>query len=120
LSRIFLSRAPSFCDPSTFIGIENYYAKAAIELGAPGLLIVVELFLAMIRTGFITRRKIIDFGFKCCANALLAFITIIFVNSFKGLQILNNDILAAGYAGENVQPVYRYAAMPLMTDDYQR
>lgn len=111
-------------DPSTFIGIENYYAKTIVELGVPGLLIVAGLFLAIMFVGFRTRQKIADPGLRNCSSALLAFTVIMFLNSFKGWQIdldpvnvyywlfagillklwiLDNDMLETGYAAEDIQ-----------------
>jgi hypothetical protein len=72
-------------DATTFIGIENYYAKATVELGIPGLLVVAGLFLTKMVAGSKARRTKAPFGH--CANALLAFVIIMFLNSFKGWQI---------------------------------
>jgi O-antigen ligase len=74
-------------DPSVFIGIENYYAKAAVELGIPGLLVVVGLFVVVIVAGLKAHRSIVDPIYRCCSNALLAFAIVIFLNSFKGWLI---------------------------------
>jgi hypothetical protein len=74
-------------DTSSFIAIENYYAKAAVELGIPGLLIVVGLFVAVIVAGLKARRTTILPVFRCWTNAILAFVIIMFLNSFKGWQI---------------------------------
>jgi hypothetical protein len=74
-------------DPSLFIAIENYYAKAAYELGIPGVLVVVALFLAIIVAGLRARRTTTLPAFRCCSSALLTFAIIMFLNSFKGWQI---------------------------------
>lgn len=74
-------------DVSAFIAIENYYAKATVELGIPGLLIVAGLFLAIMVAGLKARRTKALPLFGPCANAFLAFVIIMFLNSFKGWQI---------------------------------
>jgi O-antigen ligase len=74
-------------DPSGFVGIENYYAKAAVELGIPGLLVVVGLFVVVIVAGFKAHRSIVPPVYRCCLSALLAFAIVIFLNSFKGWLI---------------------------------
>lgn len=73
--------------PDDFIGIENYYAKAVIELGIPGLLIVAGLFLTLARYGHGIHSRLRDPGLRSCSSALLAFVIMIALNSFKGWQI---------------------------------
>jgi hypothetical protein len=77
----------ALADPDAFIGIENYYAKAAYELGIPGLLVVAGLFLTIIFISLKARRKMLTPNLRCGANALLAFLVAIFLISFKGWQI---------------------------------
>jgi hypothetical protein len=74
-------------DPDAFKGIENYYAKAAYELGMPGLLVVAGLFLTIIFISLKARRRMRTPDLRCGANALLAFLVAIFLSSFKGWQI---------------------------------
>ena len=77
----------ALADPDAFIGIENYYAKAAYELGIPGLLVVAGLFLTIMFIGLQARRRMLTPDLRCAANALLAFLVAIFLSSFKGWQI---------------------------------
>ena len=74
-------------DPSVLSGVENYYAKAVIELGISGLILVVGLFLSLIIYGHSTFRRLKDKGLRSAAAAILAFIITIVLNSFKGWQI---------------------------------
>lgn len=74
-------------DPTSFIGIENYYAKVVVELGVIGLLIVVALFAILIRYGYAIQRNLHDPGLRSTATAILAFIVTIVLSSFKGWQI---------------------------------
>jgi hypothetical protein len=74
----------AFNDPSAFVGIENYYAKALYELGLPGFVIIAGLFAAIIIVGFRVRAGARLAECRCWASALLAFFIVIFLNSFKG------------------------------------
>lgn len=74
-------------DPTVFIGIENYYAKAVVELGIPGLLVVVGLFVVVIVAGFGAHRSAASPVYRSCSSAFLAFAIIISLNSFKGWLI---------------------------------
>jgi hypothetical protein len=74
-------------DPSGFVGIENYYAKAVYELGLPGLLVVAGLFAAIIAVGLNVRAYARFSEIRSWASALLAFFLVIFFNSFKGWLI---------------------------------
>jgi len=74
----------AFSDPSKFVVLENYYAKAAYELGIPGLLIIWGLFGVLIWRGFQVRRRLRDSGLHACSAALLAFLITMALNSFKG------------------------------------
>lgn len=77
----------AFDDPLSFEGIENYYAKAVYELGIVGLLIVVALFVLLMGNGYRIHRRIRDTGLRSCSSAILAFIVVMVLNSFKGWQI---------------------------------
>jgi len=74
-------------NPGAFHAIENYYAKAAYELGIPGLLIVAGLFVAIIVSGLKERSRMIHPAARSCADALVAFFITMLVNSLKGWQI---------------------------------
>ena len=73
--------------PSSFVAIENYYAKAAYELGLPGLFLVASLFLSLIVLGYRSHRKLKRASLRSCSAGLLAFLVVIVLNSFKGWQI---------------------------------
>ncbi|HZW23951.1 MAG TPA: hypothetical protein VFF26_00550 [Gallionella sp.] len=77
----------AFDDPEGFIGIENYYAKAVVELGIPGLVVVAGLFLILLRQGYRIQSQLRDEGLRGCASVMLAFIATTALNSFKGWQI---------------------------------
>ena len=77
----------AFYDPRSFIAFENYYAKAVYELGIPGLLIVIGLFLTLIVLGYKAHRNLQDPGLRSCSAAILAFVITMALNSFKGWQI---------------------------------
>lgn len=77
----------AFYDPDSFIGTENYYAKAVNELGIVGLAVVAALFLILMSHGYRIHRRIQDAGLRSCAAAILAFIITMTLNSFKGWQI---------------------------------
>ena len=74
-------------DPNVFVGIENYYAKAAYELGVPGLLIVGALFTAIIIAGVKARTRMKSPVLRCWASTLVAFFVVIMLNSFKGFLV---------------------------------
>jgi hypothetical protein len=74
-------------DPSAFLGIENYYAKAVYELGIPGLFVVVGLFAAILIAARRIYFRLTSAHLRCTAGALAAFFVIIFFNSFKGWLI---------------------------------
>ena len=77
----------AFDRPEFFIAIQNYYAKAAYELGIPGLLLVCALFVVLIREGFRVRRQLKGTGLYVAACAILGFILTMALNSFKGWLI---------------------------------
>ena len=77
----------AFADPDSFIAIENYYAKAVIELGIAGLVVVVALIIILMVHGYRIHRQIQDAGLRSCSAAFLAFIIMMTLNSFKGWQI---------------------------------
>lgn len=73
-------------DPATFQTIESYYAKAALELGLPGLLLILALFGWIICSGWQVTRKARD-ELRPCAAVLTAFVICLAVNSLKGWQL---------------------------------
>ena len=74
----------AFERPENFIALQNYYAKATIELGIPGLLLVWGLLFVLLRIGFRTRRHLKDPALRTCSAVLLAFLLTMALNSFKG------------------------------------
>ena len=76
-----------FDNPLDFIGIENYYAKAVIELGVVGLIVVVSIFFVLFKYGYREHRRMQSPGLRSCSAAFLAFIITMALNSFKGWQI---------------------------------
>lgn len=77
----------ALADPESMIGIENYYAKAVVELGVIGLMAVVGLFIALLVRGYGIQRGLRDPGLRSCAIAILAFLAMMVLNSFKGWLI---------------------------------
>ena len=71
-------------EPELFEAFENFYAKVVYELGVVGLVIVASLFTAIVARGWRTVRQARSRGVRGCAAALLAFIVMISLNSFKG------------------------------------
>jgi hypothetical protein len=64
--------------------IESYYTKAIVELGAPGLLVVAGLFLAVVVVGLRARAMATMPQTKAAAGAYTAFAVIMAVQSLKG------------------------------------
>lgn len=73
--------------PDSFIGIENYYAKASYELGVLGLIVVVGIFLSLIVCGYRLHRRLTSGPLRACSAGLLAYLVTMFLNSFKGTMI---------------------------------
>lgn len=73
-------------DP-TIITLENYYAKAVMEFGLPGLLVIVLLFAAVLWHGYQASRSTRDPAAKAYANALVAFLVVSIVNEWKGAYL---------------------------------
>jgi hypothetical protein len=69
--------------PEFFRAIENYYAKAAYELGALGLLLLIAVFVALLVLGFRILRRLRDPGLRATAAALLGFLIVAMLCSFK-------------------------------------
>jgi hypothetical protein len=77
----------AFDDPETLIGIENYYAKAVVEMGIAGLAAVAGLFIVLMVHGYRIHQRLKDAGLRSCCAAFLGFIIMMVLNSFKGWQI---------------------------------
>ena len=77
----------ALADPDSFVAIENYYAKIIYELGVPGLLAVLGLFVSLFWTGYASHRALADRRLRACTAALLAFVTLIVASSLKGWMI---------------------------------
>jgi hypothetical protein len=69
--------------PELFRAIENYYAKAAYELGALGLVLLVAVFIALLVLGFKVLVRLRDPALRAVAAALLGFLIVTMVYSFK-------------------------------------
>jgi hypothetical protein len=70
--------------PEFFQAIQNYYAKAAYELGVLGFLILAALFLVLIYKGLKTVSSLRDPGLRAMASALTGLLIVIALDSFKG------------------------------------
>ncbi len=77
----------AFANPASFVAIENYYAKAAYELGILGLLVVMGLFLSLAFLGYHSHQRLQSPPLRFCSAGLLAFLVVMILNSFKGWQI---------------------------------
>jgi O-antigen ligase len=67
--------------------IENWYAKALVELGALGLVVVVILVLGVIAYGYRTVRATRDPAARDGGGAIVAFVITMALNSLKGWQV---------------------------------
>ncbi len=74
----------AFSQPELFVAIENYYAKAAYELGVVGLLLLVALFVVLIVMGVKMLSSLRDPGLRAMAAALTGFLIVLALDSFKG------------------------------------
>ena len=74
----------AFSRPELFVAIENYYAKAAYELGVVGLLLLVALFVVLIVMGVKMLSSLRDPGLRAMAAALTGFLIVLALDSFKG------------------------------------
>jgi hypothetical protein len=63
--------------------LENYYAKAVMELGVPGLIAVVTLFLTILVLGYMRSRPLTNPVASAYANSILAFLIISVINGWK-------------------------------------
>ena len=69
---------------ATTVMTEGYYAKAIIELGIPGLILVIMIIATLILFGLNLRHRLRDPKARSCAAAITAFLIVIGMHSFKG------------------------------------
>lgn len=69
---------------ATTVMTEGYYAKAIIELGIPGLALLLMIIASVILFGLNLRHQLRDPKARSCAAAITAFLIIIALHSFKG------------------------------------
>lgn len=67
--------------------IEGYYSKAVIELGYPGLMLLLLLVAGLILYGLQVRATLRDPMARSCASAIVAFLIIMAIHSLKGWQV---------------------------------
>lgn len=79
-------------DNSPLIGLETYYGKAIVELGAAGLLAVALLFGVIIWQGWRQITLLRGSPLRSCAAAFVAFFIVLAVNSGKGWLVDNDPI----------------------------
>jgi hypothetical protein len=79
--------ALSLPEQDRFVGYESFYAKAIVELGIPGFLILVALFGALAFYSLRAHVRVRDRRLKSCSAAFLAFQATMLVHSLKGWQI---------------------------------
>jgi hypothetical protein len=70
-----------------FSPVESYYARAIIELGIPGFLVLVSLFATTAFRGLQCLVATDDRAAKSCAAAFLAYLAVMMFHSLKGWQI---------------------------------
>jgi len=69
---------------ATTVMTEGYYAKAIIELGIPGLILLIMIIATLILFGLNLRHRLRDPKARSCAAAITAFLIVIGMHSFKG------------------------------------
>jgi hypothetical protein len=69
---------------ATTVMTEGYYAKAIIELGIPGLMLLLMIIATVILYGLNLRHRLRDPKARSCAAAITAFLIVIGLHSFKG------------------------------------
>jgi len=74
--------------PSTsarqFVAVENFYAKVVVELGVPGLIIVVTLFGIILWRTYTAFRRLRDPKLRAFSIAFLAFLFLQVIYFWKG------------------------------------
>ncbi|MBI3451799.1 MAG: hypothetical protein HY057_03000, partial [Rhodospirillales bacterium] len=71
----------------TPVQIENWYARAFVELGAPGLVLLVAIVAAAIYYGYRAYEQIRDPAAHRAAAAMVAYLIVMALNSLKGWQM---------------------------------
>lgn len=71
-------------DSHALSGIENYYAKALIELGLVGVVIVAGLFISVLVTGYRNHINLKTPYLRVASSGLLAYLAMMSIQSFKG------------------------------------
>lgn len=69
---------------SGFVGYEGFYAKTIVEIGVPGLIIVVSLFTSLLITGYRTFGRLHDRALRAFGAGILAFLFLQVVYLVKG------------------------------------
>ncbi|MFN0043087.1 MAG: O-antigen ligase family protein [Alphaproteobacteria bacterium] len=69
------------------LNLENFYAKAIVELGFIGAVAVLSVFLSIIFAGLRIRERLRDPGLQGIAASVIAFFITISIHSTKGWQI---------------------------------
>lgn len=67
--------------------IEGYYAKAIVELGIPGLIILLAILTSLSFYGLGIHQRLRDPMARSCSAAITGFIIVMAIHSFKGWQI---------------------------------
>jgi hypothetical protein len=69
---------------SGFVGFEGFYAKTIVEIGVPGLIIVVALFTSLLIAGYRTFGRLHDRALRAFGAGILAFLFLEVVYLVKG------------------------------------
>lgn len=67
--------------------VEGYYAKAIIELGIPGLIILLGILISLSLYGLNIHSRARDPMARSCSAAITGFVIVMAIHSFKGWQI---------------------------------
>ena len=71
-------------DLALIYGIENYYAKAVVEFGIPGLIVLVSLFLAILGSGWKNHNRLRDVELRAVSSGILAYLALTMIYQWKG------------------------------------
>ncbi len=71
-------------DLARIYGIENYYAKAVVEFGIPGLIVLVSLFLAILGSGWKNHNRLRDVELRAISSGILAYLALTMIYQWKG------------------------------------
>lgn len=67
--------------------IEGYYAKSIIELGVPGLILLLGILASLTLYGLGIHRRLRDPMARSCSAAITGFIIVMVLHNFKGWQV---------------------------------